>query len=369
MRKLSCIMLAVILLSALALPAFAVEDSVIFTKGSKAEVGGYLELDMAAMMLSDNASSEIYNAILDGNYEIYWYRNGSFYSTQKKVSFTDADAGASYSVEIRFYGDSACTVLWATVQSKAYIIKSNEPPLEIKTQTVFDGAAGMYYSFQFESSDPGAKYSLYRSSLPDGLTLDENGYLSGIPAQPGTYRFTVVASGKGGEDLQDFTLQIGGEMYVTKITTESLPDATVGVAYDFRLSCSDPDAHFSIYYNHGKQNDFGDPGLRFSFGSDGTLSGTPVEAGTYTFWVAAYGTTEDHFKEFTITVLPAPEATQPDPTTPAPGTTAPNAQSQQDDPKGDGGSVSMPWWGIVMITCGCVVLGVVVTLIATKKRG
>ena len=320
MRRIVCIVLTLMLLGTLAVPAMASDDNVIFTSGSKAEVGGYLELDMIAMMLSDKASSEVYNAILEHNYEIYWYRNGAFYSTKERVSFTDADAGATFSVEIRFYGDKACTVLWATIVSKEYVIKSDAPPMELKTTAVPDGAVDMYYSFQFESSDPNAAYSLYRTSAPDGLTLDAKGYLSGIPTKAGTFQFTVVVTGKGGEAMKDYTMQIGGEMFVTKITTESLPNATAGEAYHAELACSDPNATFGIYYNPGKSNDFSATGLALS--NTGKITGIPTKAGTYTFWVGAYGTSEDHYKEFTLTVLPGAAPTEP-PTEPTQAPTVP----------------------------------------------
>ncbi len=400
MRKILCTLIALMLLLSLAVPVLAVSDKIRFTSGSKAEVGGYLEIDTDAMFLNAN-SSEVYNAMLEGNYEIYWYRDGAFYSTQKRVSFTDKDAGATYSVEMRFYGDRACTVLWATVESEGFTIQSKEPPMEIKTKTVSDGAVGMYYSFQFESSDKNAKYSLYRTSAPDGLTLDSSGYLSGVPTKAGTYHFTVVASGKGGEDMRDYTMQIGGEMFVTKIITESLPSATVGAAYDITLECSDPNASFGIYYNPGKSNEFDGTGLKMA--DNGRIFGTPTKAGTYTFWVGAYGTSEDHYKEFTLTVLSAP--TTPAPTTPEtaePEVTVPTetteAESGGKKPTGNKGDkdsnvnpgakpgkedtqeqvpttgkqesngVSMPWWTIAMIGGGCLVLGAVVALAATRGK-
>lgn len=401
MRRIFCILIALMLLLSLAVPALAVSDKIRFTSGSKAEVGGYLEIDVDAMFLNAN-SSEVYNALLEGDYEIYWYRNGSFYSTQKRVSFTDKDAGATYSVEMRFYGDKACTVLWATVESEEFTIKSKEPPMEIKTKAVSDGAVGMYYSFQFESSDKNAKYSLYRTSAPDGLTLDSSGYLSGVPTKAGTYHFTVVASGKGGEDMRDYTMQIGGEMFVTKIITESLPSATVGSAYDITLECSDPNASFGIYYNPGKANEFDGTSLKLA--DNGRMFGTPTKAGTYTFWVGVYGTSEDHYKEFTLTVLPAPttpaattpaattpEATTPTATEPEQTTATESGGKKPTGNKGDKDSnvkpgkeetqeqappagkqeakgVSLPWWTIAMIGGGCLVLGAVVAIAATRGK-
>jgi hypothetical protein len=64
-----------------------------------------------------------------------------------------------------------------------------------------------------------------------------------------------------------------------KITTESLPDATVGVAYSFTLSHSCAGSGASWELADGELP----PGITLSW--DGHLSGTPTAAGSFSFRV------------------------------------------------------------------------------------
>ena len=58
-------------------------------------------------------------------------------------------------------------------------------------------------------------------SLPDGLSLSEDGVLSGTPTTADTYNFTVTATNNAGSDNQKFTLTIGVAP-VYSITAEPL---------------------------------------------------------------------------------------------------------------------------------------------------
>lgn len=52
-------------------------------------------------------------------------------------------------------------------------------------------------------------WSVTGGSLPDGLSLSEDGVLSGTPTTADTYNFTVTATNNAGSDNQKFTLTIG----------------------------------------------------------------------------------------------------------------------------------------------------------------
>ena len=316
MKKLLSILLVLTLLLSLAIPVMAADMEILFTADSSAKVGGHLEIDFNAMLMDGRVTSDIYNAILEKNYEIYWYRDAAFYSTQQKVIFGDSDANITFSVEVRFYADKACTELSATLYSKEFKVESSAPPIYLRTTTVNDGAVGMYYSFRFEANDPGAEFSLFRSSAPDGLTLAKDGTLSGVPTKAGSYALTVVAKGVGGETSYTYTITIGGDLQLVKIMTEVLPQATVGESYSAKLECSDKSATFGVYYNPGKANEFDATGLKLA--ENGTIAGTPVKPGEYTFWVGAYGAAGEDYKEYKLTVAAA-EETEPTDETKKPG--------------------------------------------------
>lgn len=331
MKKLISALLLVTLLIGLAVPAMATNMEILFTPGSSAETGSFLEIDFNAMMMDGRVTADIYNSILEGNYEIYWFRDASFYSTQPRVNFSAEDKGITYSVEIRFYGDAACTVLWETLYSPDFTITSNEPPMVLYTTQVSDGAVGMYYSFQFEASDPDATFSLFRSSAPDGLMFEPDGTLSGVPTKAGTYVMNVVAKGVGGEASYTYEINIGGEMQETKIMTAYLPHAVVGRDYYFQLECSDKTATFGVYYNPGRANEFEATGLTMTPG--GVICGKPTKAGVYTFWVGAYGEANDDYKELQLTIDPAED--EPEPTEEPDDTKAPGKDKNDKNNKND----------------------------------
>ena len=162
------------------------------------------------------------------------------------------------------------------------------------------------------------------------------------------------------------------------ITTTSLPDATAGEFYSTKLSCTDGDAVFTVYYNPGKANELESAG--FCITQHGEIEGTPSTAGTYTFTVCASGEGGEGYQTFTITVLP-PETTEATETTEEKGhnslkdkfrpdeaetTEAPTTEPEAPVPEATGG---MPWWAVLLIALGATGAGVGATVfILTKKK-
>ena len=93
-----------------------------------------------------------------------------------------------------------------------------------------------------------------------------------------------------------------------EIQTKKLPDAVVGTQYSVQLKCTDPDAEFFPYYDPGKQNDL-EEGSWLGLSIDGLLMGTPKKAGTYRFSVCAMGAGGEDYGAYTLTVVEA--ATEP----------------------------------------------------------
>ena len=99
---------------------------------------------------------------------------------------------------------------------------------------------------------------------------------------------------------------------VSRITTESLPDATVGQLYSFALThnCSGKSANEGATW--GLAEGEPPPGIMLSY--DGSLLGTPTTAGTFGFRVLLNRTTRElggvtdqssaDTRTFTLTVRP-----------------------------------------------------------------
>lgn len=121
-------------------------------------------------------------------------------------------------------------------------------------------------------------------TIPDGASLDTNGKT-----------ITVESGGKlEGEPTGSGTVKIA-----PTITTESLPDGTVGTAYSQTLA-ADGSAPIAWSVSGGSLPE----GLTLS--NDGTISGTPTAAGTYTFEIGAQNDYGSETRELTIEIKAAP---------------------------------------------------------------
>ena len=159
----------------------------------------------------------------------------------------------------------------------------------------------------------------------------------------------------------------------------------MGSAYSFRLEASDPNATYSLWYNPGENNDFEETGLKMD--KQGLISGTPLEAGSYTFSVCAANADGEDYREFTLTVAEAPavapttqEATSP--TTPdstsdttldntsdnSPENTAPASQPQEQPSTAPEDRAGSPWWIYLLIALGGIGIGVASVFILMKKK-
>lgn len=99
---------------------------------------------------------------------------------------------------------------------KTYTLKINEAgPLEIDTEAKLDnGTVGESYSQTLlcDSTDLKKTWSIAEgSALPAGLTLSEDGTISGKPTMAGDYTFKIVVSASTRTAEKTFTLKIFGE--------------------------------------------------------------------------------------------------------------------------------------------------------------
>jgi hypothetical protein len=171
---------------------------------------------------------------------------------------------------------------------------------------------GSPYSYLVAASGtPGPNFSVVAGgTLPPGLLLAAStGLLSGVPTQPGTFTFQLVASNGTAPDAMSPSITItitAGALAAPAFSADAPPGtATVGspyAGYTFAAS-GNPAPGFAVA--SGALPD----GLGLD-ATSGALSGTPTKAGTFTFTVsAANGVSPDSASgPLTITVSPAPQA-------------------------------------------------------------
>lgn len=128
---------------------------------------------------------------------------------------------------------------------------------------------------------PAFSYAIVAGALPAGLLLNTaSGVISGTPTQAGAYNVTVRATDNGGfSGNQPYSGTVGGAVVV--LPAASLSNATAGTAYSYTFSASGG----TPGYNYVLQTGLLPTGVSLS--SAGVLSGTPTQAGNFTFTVRA----------------------------------------------------------------------------------
>ncbi len=178
-----------------------------------------------------------------------------------------------------------------------------QPPsnLAIATTPLPPGSVGVPYpatTLAATGGTPPYQWSTLPGSLPAGLGIDANsGTIRGTPANAGNFSPAITVTDANGHSASStFSLVISGARLT--ITTPSLPDGTVGVAYPPQtLTASGGTPPYSWSWSPAV------PGLS---PINGVISGTPTQAGQYAFTLQvtdANNATDT--RTFTITVKPA----------------------------------------------------------------
>ncbi len=151
----------------------------------------------------------------------------------------------------------------------------------ISLSTLPGGTASVAYNQTVTALPAGGNYSfaLTGGALPPGLSLSATGNLSGTPSQAGTFTFTVTATGFGScPKAQEYTVTIA----CPNITLSSLTGGTAGATYNQTVTALPAGGNYSFAVTSGSLP----PGLNFN---NGALTGTPSQAGSFTFTITATG--------------------------------------------------------------------------------
>jgi hypothetical protein len=162
----------------------------------------------------------------------------------------------------------------ATAQ-KDVVITVAPPTLSLPGGALPDGQVGVAYSAGVTATGGTAPITYSGGDgLPPGLTLASSGAITGTPAAVGSYSFRVTAT-----DSLKATASGTYSILVTPpklaFGPSSLPDGVVGTAYSGSVTGTGGTKPYSFAFS-------GLPdGLKGAI--DGTISGTPTTAGTFTF--------------------------------------------------------------------------------------
>jgi large repetitive protein len=161
------------------------------------------------------------------------------------------------------------------------------PALTVLTTVLPTAAVGTAYSFTSAASGGVAPYtwSVSSGALPAGLSLNAStGVISGKPTTAETSSFTLKATDSDGNvSSSSLSITVYGTTIV-RITTTSLPAATVGTAFSATLAATSGTKPYTWSVYSGSLP----AGLSIN-STTGVISGTPTTAGTSNFFIAVKG--------------------------------------------------------------------------------
>lgn len=169
--------------------------------------------------------------------------------------------------------------------------RKGEPPVISTEDALSNGKVGEAFNVQFEASHSEDAVWTIRDRIP-GLTLSPDGLLSGTPTYSGVHAILVTVTNGTGSDKRIFNLTINPSAPKFDETQE-LPDAFDGVDYKrFYLAASGESKTFELTSGELPS------GMVFSRG--GSIYGTPVGYGLFTFTVTVSNPGGSDSREFTL---------------------------------------------------------------------
>ena len=181
---------------------------------------------------------------------------------------------------------------------------SNEPPVIVTDYA--DNADDTYdYNFTLQAegylgnSIDASKlvWSLASGSLPDGLTLNSDGTITGTPTGTGTFTFVVKVYRSDGSssDADTKTITLTVNATPPEITSDTLNAGTVNVDYSGELLAKGSKTLVWSITSGALPS-----GLTLN--TDGTITGKPTEYGSFTFTVAVDNDQGTDDAEFTLEI-------------------------------------------------------------------
>ena len=171
----------------------------------------------------------------------------------------------------------------------------------ITSSSTVNGTVGALLEYDIASSRFTTSFSIVSGTLPPGLAVYEHdSVIDGFPTQAGTFSITVGATNSGGTGTKLVTFTITGPP-APVILTAPFTTGTVGSSYTYSIVASGSPTSYGLVAGNGTLP----PGLTLNTAT-GVISGTPTQAGLFTFMVSATNASGTGTSSQVITALAAP---------------------------------------------------------------
>ncbi len=197
------------------------------------------------------------------------------------ISGTPTSSGTS-TVTFRATDSAEPTPQTATAKLKLSIVPETEP-LSVTTTKLPAATDGTFYTADLTSTGGTApiEWSVSSGALPDGLTLESSGVISGTPSATGTYSLTLTATDRATPSPHVANVSLSLVVNAgtpLSLLTASISSATQGSEYIANLNAEGGVPGYSWEVTSGALP----PGVTLE-SSTGAIEGTPAESGVFTF--------------------------------------------------------------------------------------
>ncbi len=225
MKRMICLLICLMFVAVLATPAAAEEMKVHFTADSRFEAGSFVTVDvpktLQSVMMDPGCTADEYNACLEKNIHFVWYRDGELFAEGESFYFTSAHGGSTFFCRLLMYTDGDLNEVCGHLDSVSFTIPQYIPPElpEITTESIPDGTVGESYYAKLECTDSDVVFTLFRSSLPQGMYLTQHGEIEGVPIEAGFFYVVIKVTNEfGDENFAEFAFNIvEGQQYFLEI--------------------------------------------------------------------------------------------------------------------------------------------------------
>ena len=152
-------------------------------------------------------------------------------------------------------------------------------PLSVTLPTTITITSGTSFTLTPSTSQgaPPYIYSISAGTLPPGLTLSTTGVISGTPTATGTFTFTIQVTDSTGTAIQTVVTVTVTAPALGIVTAGSLPSGTAGTAYSQTFQAVNGNGTLTWFVAGGALP------VGLSLSTSGVLSGTPMQAGDFSF--------------------------------------------------------------------------------------
>lgn len=177
-----------------------------------------------------------------------------------------------------------------------------ESAIRFTTEELPDATVGVPYDVGLYATGPlEITFSIGDGQLPDGLSIGQDGLLSGIPSQAGLFEFTLRANSGSAVAERLYSLLVLEPTVPLEIVATTLPAGVAGRPYETRFVAVGGQSPFTF-------ESVANLPVGLTLDPDGRLAGTPQVVGDHPLSIEvtdAVGATA--FKDFRLSVITADE--------------------------------------------------------------